>query len=294
MLISVVICTFNRCDDLAELFQSFERLEGRDRLSYEILVVDNNSSDHTKESVLQQQQSWGPKLRYVFEKEQGLSRARNRGIREAEGDYVIFIDDDARVEPFWLRRVTEFIQQHSVDCFGGKIFLDWETRRPAWMNPELECCLSRVDHGDHPFRVRTSEHRLNGCNFGVKRTLFENEKYFFRTDLGRIGNCLYSGEETFLFLDLLADGHEIWYCPEAVVHHRIRGDRASFVYLLKWHFFHGRQPRFFDPEKKGPSRRKWSERAVHVFSKPVLILMYASFWAGRLTGWIFQDHKNDE
>src|SRR5437773_274805 len=106
MDVTIILCTYNRCESLAKSLTSIASLRMPESLEWEVLVVDNNSSDGTREVVGDFCRRYPGRFRYLFEPKQGLSSARNAGVVEARGDIVAFIDDDAIAQPTWLHSLT--------------------------------------------------------------------------------------------------------------------------------------------------------------------------------------------
>ena len=130
--ISAIICTYNREKYIGKALESI-RNQSLDKDRIQIVIVDNNSTDST-ERICQDfiKANPGLSINYVVEKEQGLSAARNRGIRESSSDYLTFVDDDARLDPQFLEVTCTYLDSNpGVEAVGGKILLDYEFRPPA-------------------------------------------------------------------------------------------------------------------------------------------------------------------
>ena len=123
MKFSVIIATYNRAVELVKTLESLKGLETTE--PWEVIIVDNNSTDNTREVVLAQVDSYPVPLRYVMEKEQGRSAALNAGIRLAKGEILAITDDDVRVEPDWLRNAARALDQLGCDYLGGKALPIW-------------------------------------------------------------------------------------------------------------------------------------------------------------------------
>ena len=137
MKASVIICTFNRARLLVDTLQAIINQHPPDG-GYEIVVVDNNSSDETR-LVAEQAAARVPVcVRYVFEADQGLSLARNAGIRAAKGEIVAFVDDDVDAGPHWLRTILVPFSDQRVACVGGPIRPIWLDVRPPWLTKDWE------------------------------------------------------------------------------------------------------------------------------------------------------------
>ncbi|MBT8488777.1 MAG: glycosyltransferase family 2 protein [Gemmatimonadetes bacterium] len=238
--VSVCICTYNRQESLLEVLQSLKRVHVPKATGWEVLVIDNNSSDGTAEAV--QSGEWEAlPLRYVHEPRQGLSHARNAAVSKAEGRVLAFLDDDVAVETDWLEKLLgAFGAEPAPAVVGGPAILDSELERPAWWHGEFDGPAGHFDAGDS---VRTSDDGYGGmigigANMAFHRSVFERYGHF-RTDLGRTGSSLAMGEELEL-LDRLRRGDErLVYDPSVVVYHRPDLARVSRSYLRRWYFRFG-------------------------------------------------------
>jgi len=121
MKITVILCTFNRCQLLVNALESVARSTLPDSVDWEVLVVDNNSSDRTSQVVKSFSQRYPGRFRYLFELRAGKSRALNAGIQEARGNVLAFIDDDVVVEPTWLHNLTVNLNNGEWAGAGGRI-----------------------------------------------------------------------------------------------------------------------------------------------------------------------------
>ena len=122
MRITVAIPTFNRADSLAETLRSVRNLDVPDGATCEVVVVDNNSPDHTQRTVQEAASSFPMPLRCVIELRQGLCFGRNRSLMEATGEHVVFLDDDINVGPEWLVGYVEAVRTLHADCVVGPVW----------------------------------------------------------------------------------------------------------------------------------------------------------------------------
>ena len=236
MKLSVVICTYNRtkllrgsietaCNALLRLMDN----------SYELLVIDNNSSDETAIVVKDFQKKF-EFIKYVFEPNQGLSYARNRGINESRGDIIAFIDDDVKVHPDWAVNLLKYFEDPEVMCVGGRIFPWWEVPPPKWLTQDFWGPIALLDHGEKP-KIMPNTH-LWGANLSFRKKVFE--KYgFFDVNLGRKGKYLLSGEETRFLSELIRNNEKVIYAPDVIVWHFVPKERMKRTYFLKWKFYNG-------------------------------------------------------
>src|SRR5262249_25559041 len=133
MDITVIVCTYNRCQSLAKALGSVAASTLPDSVEWEVIVVDNNSSDKTREVVEDFCRRHPGRFGYVSEPKQGLSHARNAGVRKARGDIVAFMDDDIIVEPTWLRELTSALYNGQCAGAGGRILLERNFSPPRWL-----------------------------------------------------------------------------------------------------------------------------------------------------------------
>jgi glucosyl-dolichyl phosphate glucuronosyltransferase len=224
---SIIVCTHNRCDDLARNLPRYNCLDYPDE-QFEVLVVDNASKDATSDTVA------AAGVRLVREERLGLSHARNRGIAEARGELIAFIDDDAWPEPGWLKELEQGFHDAEVACAGGKVVPQWEAGRqgwPDWIHPLLYAQFSVTGYGDLP--QRTGYPRIpSGTNIAFRKAVLDRVGGF-DPRLGRSGSCLISGEEGEMCLRVEQAGHKIVYIPGAAVHHLVPEQRLTRKWLLE-------------------------------------------------------------
>jgi len=237
--ISVIICTYNRCNNLRNALASLAHMTVPTDLDWELLVVDNNSSDGTKQVVDSFVRRSGLKARYVLEPAAGLSHARNRGVVETEGEVISFLDDDVVVAPDWLMEILKAFEQYDAMCVGGRVLLQTAPQpMPSWWNPIFDPAVGKFDKGDSVIVYEKNSPALVGigANMSFRRVVFE--KYgLFCTDLGRNGRGLGTGEETNLVYRLRRNNEVTLYYPRAIVYHCVSTDRFSKRYLRRtaWH-----------------------------------------------------------
>lgn len=240
MDLSVIICTYNRCHNLSGCFQHLQKQQLGDRLDWEVLVVDNNSTDATREVVQEFARNSPLNLRYTFCREQGLSHARNHGIEEARGRWLVFIDDDIRVTPDWLQAIHETFAAHDCDAVGGRIHLEIPLEQlPKWIRPDMYGFLGYQDFGEEPYRLDGFREFPFGGNMAIHRRVF-GRIGLFDTGIGRKGagtrkEELFKGEETDFFHRLAENGGVIWYQPRALVLHKVLPHQLSRRFFLTLH-----------------------------------------------------------
>ena len=236
MRVNVVICTWNRCEFLRQTLESLRALDVPPGQEWELLVVNNGSSDATDEVISDYRQLLP--LRRLFEPELGLSRARNAAVRAATGDLILFTDDDARVDPEWMRAYLEAGDRWpDAGFFGGRIEPRYAADVPGWVKRHeaaLAAMLCLRDLGSVSRRLEADEFPF-GPNMAVRRGALARASFDER--VGRTGNEQVRGSETSLFVRLQQQGVAGVWVPRAKVQHAIPRCRADLRYL--WRYSHG-------------------------------------------------------
>lgn len=220
-MLTAIICTYNRAKYIGNLLESLAKND-IGKSAYEIVLVDNNCTDNTRE-ICEAFAKAHPdvQFRYVVESEQGLSAARNKGIKEAKGDVIVYVDDDALVDPHYLRTYSEWFAAHSetMAC-GGPIEPLYETEEPAWMTPYTKALLTAwMNYGDK-VREYPRGRYPGGGNAAYRKEVFDKVG-LFNTALGRKGGNLMGSEEKDIFDKMHAMGMQVLYLPTPVLHHII-------------------------------------------------------------------------
>jgi GT2 family glycosyltransferase len=234
--VSIVIATWNRARLLEGALEALVRQQAPATLRFEILVVDNNSSDSTPEVVRSASTGAAVPIRYIFEPRQGLSHARNRGVREAHGKILAFTDDDVLPEPDWVSQVAAAMARWRAHGIGGRILPRWESPPPGWIteNRHLLNRLALMDSQESrllslPLPPRP---QIWGANMAFRRELFEAVGNF-DPRRGVVGRSLSRGEEIDVIRRALQKGFRIAYDPALVVLHRIGSDRMRRSYFRR-------------------------------------------------------------
>lgn len=219
--VTIIICTFNRADWLREAIKSLAELRTKD-FTYEVLVVDNASTDHTKDVVMEQIDQLDCSIRYVHESEPGVSFARNRGVEETNSTWIAFFDDDELAEPDWLIQLLDSAEKNNVKCVGGGVRLrlheGLNRKLKPWVRILLGCTETMVDEMYDGKRVPTTGNML------IHTEIFDKIG-LFRTDL------VEGGEDTDLYHRMRREGYEAWHSPQALTHHQIPAFRIKEDYL---------------------------------------------------------------
>jgi len=237
LLVSAVVCTHNRATYLRRALASLAaQTLAAER--YEIVVVDNASTDATRELVTREL-AGVDRLRYVFEPQLGVSRARNAGWRAARAPLVAYLDDDAIAAPDWLARaVSGFAMlEPRPGCLGGPVIPIWEVPRPAWLPDALLPYLTVLELDQGPGPMPRGKF-LYGTN-----SVFARERLAeiggFPPGLGPIGRWHRSGEDTFVQKQLRERGHPLWYDPALRVQHHVPAERVSRRWVLRRLYLEG-------------------------------------------------------
>jgi glycosyltransferase involved in cell wall biosynthesis len=237
--ITVVLCTYNRARILAKALESVATQAMPQSVGWETLVVDNNSTDDTPHVVEDFQRRYPERIRYLFEPQQGLSYARNAGIREARGDILAFIDDDETADPRWLENLTANLHSGEWAGAGGRVLTQWNGPRPPWLALDSSFTLGPLGF----FDPGTEEGQITlppvGGNMAFRREVFEIHGGF-RTDLGRSGSSLMSCEEIEFGRRLMAAGQRLRYEPSAITYQATDERHLRKKYFLRWWFDKGR------------------------------------------------------
>ncbi len=209
MDVSVILCTRNRADQLATTLKSLGAMAVPPNLRWELIVVDNNSSDDTRRVAQECAATSALAVRYLFEGRQGLSHARNTGLAHAQGELVLFTDDDVAVANDWLAQMVDVFRRTSCDAAVGKTELAPGVLRP-WMNDYFRGVLAAMD-----FELG-GPLELVGVNMGFRRSVLQRVREF-DPELG--SGALGLGEETLFGWQLMEAGYTIAYARHAVVVH---------------------------------------------------------------------------
>ena len=221
-MLTAIICTYNRAKYIGPLLESIAANDLSTQ-EYEIVLVANNCTDNTREICESFAKAHKDiNFRYCVEPEQGLSAARNKGIKEAQGDLIVYIDDDALVDEWYLRTIVDFMSAHKeIDAIGGPIIPLYEdTVEPKWMTrytKELLCGYLYFGEEERPF---PGERYPGGGNAAYRAEVFEKVG-LVNTALGRKGNGLLGSEEKDIFDKMKTQGMRFMYLPKMILHHII-------------------------------------------------------------------------
>lgn len=231
--LSLVIATYNRAEQLMVTLGSVA-MQSAEATTWECIVVDNNSADDTRQRVEAFQKKHSDlNIRYVYEQNQGLSHARNAGIKASRGDIVAFIDDDERIVEEFISAYIDLFNQHpDAMAAGGEIIAEYPTGRPRWMSRYTERPIANPMSFGNSVRLFPKGRIPGGGNMAMRRRLFDCIGEF-NTSLGRTGKRLLGGEESDLFERIAKHGHKVYYAPRAVMYHIIPQEKLTRDYFTR-------------------------------------------------------------
>lgn len=237
---SVLICTYNRSGLLRETLESLRATQSS--RTWNIVVVDNNSNDGTREVVETFAAAAPVHVLYLFEARQGKSYALNTGLASSRGEIVVFTDDDVRVGPTWLDEACNALDHDpSIDYTGGPVRPLWEAEPPRWFDAsrsDLWGTLAILDYGPASFVFEERQRVPLGANMAVRRALMERIGGF-HPELGRRGRSLLGQEQAEFFARARARGVRGLYVPSMQLDHHVPAARLTKSYFRRWWYWKG-------------------------------------------------------
>ncbi len=229
---SIIFPTHNRCNYILHALNSFLRLKGLDKVSFELIIVANACVDDTVIKVRSKlkETSWDWKV--VEESIAGLSQARNSGINSSSGEIIVFLDDDIEFDSNWLIGLSRSFLQGNFDIVGGKISLWWNgCEEPDWFTDYERRLLGYNDHGEGLIKAKSN--MIFGGNFAFKRSLLDVVSGFNST-FGRVGKSKGAGEEADFINRAVNSGFLLGYSSLFEVKHLVTFDRLSLKALINF------------------------------------------------------------
>jgi glycosyltransferase involved in cell wall biosynthesis len=254
--LDLIIPTFNRCLMLQKALDSVFAAPIPPTMEVMVTVIDNNSSDNTRETVLNYCRKFDGRIRYLFEAQQGKSHALNAGIRAATGDVVGMIDDDEQMDAGWFQAVEPWFQADDVDYIGGPYRPLWEIPPPAWLPSEHSGPIGVFD-AVREVRTYGADHpgTLAGGNAVIRRSVFDRVGLYSTDSTTMLGN-----EDDDMYRRLLSAGARGKYIPELVIYHHIPASRLRKSYFRRWFFKKGIY--------RAQEQRRWREPVPHFLGVP--------------------------
>lgn len=215
-------------------------------MPYEVIIVDNGSTDGTATLVDQLIATADLRVRYAYEPRNGLNAARDTGAKMAQGEMLAYLDDDAIADPRWLEYLSEgFAAFPNVEVVAGQVSLLFEDRRPHWLTAEAAGYLSSTGRFGTALRFLTDEEYPVGANMAFLRTAWEKQGGF-GNQLGRNAGSLRSNAEFELVYKIRQAGGKVLYTPRARVLHRVPPQRLTWNWFLRRSFWQGRSDAIWD------------------------------------------------
>ena len=211
-MISVIVATYNRSSALKKTLDALLRQEKDGTFDFEVIVIDNNSNDETRQVTEAMSKDSNGRLRYILEPRQGKPFALNKGIQEARGEILVFTDDDVTLMPDWLLQIKECFNATHCDGLGGRVLPDFPSETPAWVrsNPvKIAGGVVIYDYGEETVSHDPTRYPFIGANFAFRKKIFDDCGQF-RTDLifdGRIA----LGEDTEFVERVMAKNKKLVY-----------------------------------------------------------------------------------
>ncbi len=237
MKFTVIIATYNRFADLRETLSSLAKVKTGER--WEVIIVDNNSTDQTAKVIKEAAESFPVELIYLFEGEQGRSAALNAGIRASRGEIIVTTDDDVRIDPSWLDCAASGLDRLKSDYIGGRVLPIWGGPRPNWL-PERSgrhwAVLALLDYGPEP--IESFNRALLGVNMAFRRNSFERAG-LFDNRLGRKAGTLLGQEIREWCRRARSAGLRGSYTPDMLIHHIVPVERLEKKYFRHWFYWRG-------------------------------------------------------
>ena len=238
--ITVCVCTYNRCNRLKSLISDLRKQTSP--IPFDILIINNNSSDQTEDVLQKLTAEEGIPLRYVTESQQGISYARNRAISEClDKDFLLFMDDDEMPVQGLINAATDALINENADCVGGRVEVCFdEIVRPRWLSDSLMGFLAETDYGAQALWISDTSKPLWTANIAYNMAIFrDNPSLRFDLRYNRKGEGVGGGEDVIMFEQLVDRKYRIRYRPDMIVKHHIDSWKIKRSYFLKLHFVAG-------------------------------------------------------
>lgn len=229
-MVSVIVATYNRCDFLEDCIKSYNE-QDCDKSLFEVLIINNNSTDETKSISLELIKKYPEvDVKYLEETSQGLSYGRNRGIKEGKYNLIHFFDDDAVATPNYISSIIDTFKRFpKAKAAGGKILLNYFEGRPRWASTYMESIFGLFDLGEEEKEFPRNNYP-RGSNMTFRRELFD-EVGPFDVSLGRKGKIMLGGEEKEMFQRVYESNASVIYNPKTVCFHAVPEPRTRTEFV---------------------------------------------------------------
>lgn len=246
--ITIAVCSYNAAHYLPELL---EKLITQDcPIPFEVLIIDNNSTDNTRSLVIDFAASSRIPVRYFHEPEQGIVFARNRAIAESlTSRYMAFIDADELPEKNWLQAAVKSLRDESVDCVGGRINVSLPYR-PRWLSDDLLPFYGEVNYSPHAFKIIDDSTPVWTGNIAYNMRIFQHGLRF-DSRYNRKGEGIGGGEDANMFQQLLRQRCYLVYEPDMAILHLIPEEKTNRRYFLKLHYLGGKKACLYEMNPEG-------------------------------------------
>ncbi len=270
--LTIAICTYNRAENLPTLVEALH--QQRCSAHLEVLFIDNNSTDATPEVIAKLAREASLPIRYIRETRQGIPFARNRAIEESlHRDYLLFMDDDELpLTEQMAQAAIDAFERHAPLCIGGRIEIQLDVPRPAWLTDELLGFYGKIDYGNEPFQIKDASTPIWSGIVAYDTTLFRNNPDLrFDARYNRTGQGIGGGEDAIMFRELLQRNMSLWYEPRMGVIHLVESWRVSRKYFWKLHFLAGQRQGIYELENYSHT----------LFGAPLFLYRQATIQASR-------------
>jgi len=238
---TVVIPTYNGSDRLAKLLERLRNQQHTENISWEIIVVDNNSTDNTAQVIQSYQENWQClyPLKYCFEAKQGAAYARKLGVTEASGKLIGFLDDDNYPLLNWVSEAYAFAQKYpKAGAYGSQIHPDWEVEPSEDFQQRIAPFLAITERGNLPLLYEAKKKLLPpSAGLVVSRQAWLESVPQKTILTGRTPSSMLTSEDLEVLCYIQKAGWEIWYNPTMEIYHKIPNSRLQKDYLIP--FFRG-------------------------------------------------------
>ena len=236
--ICVIVSTFNRAHILGDFLNRLEAHLINTRLDVEIVLVDNNSSDHTPRIIEQFKTEAALPVTTVHEAKQGANHARNAGIRCAQSEILIFTDDDVDFSDHWIDNYSDYMNQHpECQVASGKVVPKFLSPRPAWLTDSMLPVYGRQEFGQTAISFQFPDFPVE-MNMAVRAQVFQRHGEFCTT-MGRDAKTLMSNDGKLFFYRLAQHREIVTYIPDACLFHLIPEDRITPSWVVRRYFWQG-------------------------------------------------------